>query len=149
MNSRNLLIASLVGGIASTILSNVPILNFVNCLLCLGFWGGPLLAVWLYKRQAGSMTIGQGVAVGLAAGAWAGVFGFGLSRIGLAGAEALVRSYAPYLPPGSGIEGFQRGGSSLLFDLVGVGFNILFGAIGGLLGGAIFKSKSTEAVKTA
>ncbi len=144
MNARNLLIASLVGGLASTILSNVPVLNLVNCLVCIGFWGGPLLAVWLYKRQEGTLTLGQGVAAGVVAGFWAGVFGFILSLVGLAGAAALMKSYAPYLPPGSGIESLQRGPASLLFDLVGVGFNILFGAIGGLIGGAIFKSKPSE-----
>lgn len=32
MNTKNLLIASLIGGLISILLSNVPILNFVNCL---------------------------------------------------------------------------------------------------------------------
>lgn len=147
MNKRNLLVASLVGGLASTILSNVPVLNLVNCLLCAGFWAGPLLAVWLYKRQAGTLTLGQGVGVGVLAGVWAGVFGFILSLVGLAGAAALMKSYAPYLPPGSGVESLRRGATSLLFDLFGVGFNILFGAIGGLIGGAIFQTKPAALVR--
>ncbi|MCJ7796332.1 MAG: hypothetical protein MUQ56_06140, partial [Thermoleophilia bacterium] len=64
MNTKNLLIASLVGGVAITLLANVPILNFINCLLCAGFWAGAILAVWLYKRQTGTVTLGQAVAVG-------------------------------------------------------------------------------------
>jgi hypothetical protein len=141
VNTRNLLIASLVGGLASTILSNVPVLNLINCLLCAGFWGGPLLAVWLYKRQERTLTLGQGVVVGVVAGVWAGVFGLILSLVGLAGAAALMKSYAAYLPPGSGMEGLQRSAASFLFNIVGVGFDVLFGAIGGLIGGAIFQTK--------
>jgi len=144
VNTRNLLVASLVGGVVSTILSNVPIVNFVNCLLCAGFWVGPLLAVWLYKRQTGAVTLGQGVGVGVLAGVWAGVFGFALSLVGLAGAAALMKSYAAYLPPEAGMGEVPTGPASVLIDLVGVGVNIVFGAIGGLLGGAIFKSKPSE-----
>ena len=33
MNTKNLIIASLIGGLISIILSNVPVLNLVNCLL--------------------------------------------------------------------------------------------------------------------
>ena len=144
MNTRNLLIASLVGGVASTILSNVPVLDLVNCLLCAGFWGGPLLAVWLYKRQTGTVSLGQAVAVGTVAGIWAGVFGFALSLAGLAGVAALMKSYAPFLPPEAGVGSVPSGPASVLINLVGVGVNILFGAIGGLIGGAIFRTKPSE-----
>ena len=144
MSTRNLLIASLVGGIASTILSNVPILDLVNCLLCAGFWGRPLLAVWLYRRQTGTVSLGQGVGIGTLAGIWAGVFGFALSLVGLAGVAALMKSYAAYLPPEAGVGSVPSGPASVLIDLVGVGVNIVFGAIRGLLGGAIFKTKPSE-----
>lgn len=144
MNTRNLLIASLVGGVASTILSNVPVLDLVNCLLCAGFWGGPLLAVWLYKRQTGTVSLGQAVAIGTLAGIWAGVFGFALSLVGLAGVAALMKSYAAYLPPEAGVGSVPSGPASVLVNLVGVGVNIAFGAIGGLIGGGIFKTKPTE-----
>lgn len=43
MNTKNLLLAGLIGGLISTALSNIPIINFVNCLLCAGFWGEPCL----------------------------------------------------------------------------------------------------------
>jgi hypothetical protein len=142
MNTKNLLIASLVGGLVSTVLSNVPILNLVNCLLCAGFWGGAILAVWLYKRLAGSVTLGQGTAVGTLAGVWAGAIGFALSLVGLAGAEALMNSYAQFLPAEAGMEPALAGPMSVLFNLMGVLTNIAFGAIGGLIGGAIFKTRT-------
>jgi hypothetical protein len=143
VNTKNLLIASLLGGLASTILSNVPLLNFVNCLLCAGFWAGPLLAVWLYKRQTGQISFGQAVAVGTVAGIWAGVFGLILSLVGMAGAQALFNSYARYLPPDANLQADLPGPGSIIFNLIGVVFNIAFGAIGGLIGGAIFKTKPT------
>lgn len=141
MNTRNLLIASLVGGVTSTILSNVPFLNLVNCLLCAGFWAGPVLAVWLYKRLTGTLSLGQGVGIGALAGVWAGVLGFSLSLVNLAGAAALMQSYAQFLPPDASVEAMPGGPASLLLNLAGVGVNILFGAAGGLIGGAIFKTK--------
>ena len=99
MNTKNLLISSLVGGLVITVLANVPILNFINCLLCAGFWGGAVLAVWLYRRQSGSMTLGQAVGVGALSGLFAGVIGFLLSFTGLTGAQALLDSYAQFAPP--------------------------------------------------
>jgi hypothetical protein len=141
LNARNLLLASIVGGLVSTILCNVPILNLVNVLLCAGFWAGPLLAVWLYRRQSGSLSFGQGLGVGVLAGVWAGVFGFVLSLVGLAGAEALMRSYAQFASPDSGFDAPAAGAASVLFNLAGVAFNIVFGAIGGLIGGALFKTR--------
>jgi hypothetical protein len=141
MNTKALLLASLAGGLASTFLSNVPIINFVNCLLCAGFWAGPLLAVWLYKRQEGTVTMGQAIGIGTLAGVWAGLFGFTLSLVGLAGVQALAQSYSRFLPSDSSID---LGGAvtKIIFNVIGIGFNILFGLIGGLLGGAIFKPKA-------
>jgi hypothetical protein len=148
MNTKQLLITSLVGGVVSTLLSNIPVINLINCLLCAGFWIGPLLAVWMYRRQVGSLTLGQGVLIGTLAGVWAGVFGFALSLFGLAGAAALMRTYSQFLPQDSGID---LGGAafSVLLNLFGVGFNVLFGAIGGLLGGAIFRTPATPAAPAA
>ena len=142
MNTKNLLLAGLIGGLISTALSNIPIINFVNCLLCAGFWAGALFAVWFYKRQTGSVTLGQGVVIGLVAGAFHGVFGFILGLVGLAGSQALMQSYAKYLPPEANIETPPPGIASVLFDLAGVVVDLIFGAIGGLVGGLIFKPKT-------
>ena len=144
MNTRNLLIASLVGGIASTLLSNVPILDLVNCLLCAGFWGGPLLAVWLCISGRPGQSRWARPSPSEPWGIWAGVFGFAVSLAGLAGVAALMKSHAPFLPPEAGVGTVPSGPASVLINLVGVGVNIVFGAIGGLLGGAIFKTKASE-----
>jgi hypothetical protein len=144
MNTKNLIIASLVGGLISIILSNVPVLNFVNCLLCAGFWAGPLFAVWLYKRQSGSVTLGQGAGIGALAGVWAGVFGLILALFNLAGFGALLQSYSQFMPQGAGsFDPSLFGAMGWLFNFIGVGFDIVVGTIGGLIGGAIFKTKTT------
>lgn len=141
MNTKNLLIVSLVGGLVSTALSNIPFLNLVNCLLCAGFWAGPLLAVWLYKRQTGRLSLGQAVIIGALAGVWAGVFGFVLSLFGFAGADALMKSYTQFMPADVEAPEPPPGWLGVLFNLAGVVVNIFFGALGGLAGGAIFKTK--------
>jgi hypothetical protein len=148
MNTKALLVASLIGGLVSTFLSNVPIINLVNCLLCLGFWVGPLLAVWLYKRQAGAVSMGQAIGVGVVAGIWAGLFGFALSLVGLAGAQALAHSYSRFLPSDSSID---LGGAvtKMIINFLGIGFNIFFGLIGGLLGGAFFKPRAAPPAPSA
>ena len=143
MNTKNLLIASLVGGLAITLLANVPILNFVNCLLCAGFWGGAILAVWLYKRLTGSVTLGQATAVGTLAGVFAGLIGFLLSFTGLTGAQALLDSYAQFAPADAvAMEPPAAGVGAIAFNFLGLLTNIVFGAIGGLIGGAIFKTRT-------
>jgi len=149
MSTKNLLIASLVGGVVITLLANLPILNFINCLLCAGFWAGAILAVWLYKRQTGTVTLGQAVAVGTLAGLLAGVLGFVLSFTGLTGSQALLESYAQALPPDAGVDpemlAALAGPAGIVLNLIGVLVNVFFGAIGGLIGGAIFKSHTPAA----
>ena len=143
MNTKNLLIASLIGGVISIALSNIPIISLVNCLLCAGFWGGALFAVWFYKRQTGSVTLGQGVIIGTLAGVWAGILGFILSLIGWAGIGPMMDSLARVLPPDAQVDLPKPGLESTLFNLAGVVVDIVFGAIGGLIGGLIFKTKTS------
>jgi hypothetical protein len=141
MNTKNLLFASLLGGIISTLLSNIPIINFINCLLCAGFWIGPIFAVWFYKRQTGSVSLGQSIGIGTLAGLFAGVLGFMLSLIGLAGAAALMNSYTQFLPAEVKGQGLGDAAVSMVFTIIGVFVNIAFGAIGGLVAGLFFRSR--------
>lgn len=57
-----------------------------------------------------------------------------------------MQSYAKYLPPDANIETPPPGIASVLFDLAGVIVDLIFGAIGGLVGGLIFKPKTPPAV---
>ena len=75
MNTKHLLITSLTGGLISTVLVNTPFLNWINLLICAGFWIGPIAAVWLYRRQEGTLTLSQAMLIGMLAGLWHGLFG--------------------------------------------------------------------------
>ncbi len=63
MNTKNILITGLIGAVITLVLTNIPFINLVNCLICAGFWVGPLFATWLYKRMSGS-TQHQGRCLG-------------------------------------------------------------------------------------
>jgi hypothetical protein len=142
MNTKTLLIATLIGGVTSTLLANVPFVSLVNCLLCAGFWGSAVLAVWLYKRLEGSVTMAQGLGIGALAGVWAGLLGFLLSFVGLTGAAGLLNSFGPFLPAAA-LPDLGRdvpAWSAMAFTLTGVVVDVAFGAIGGLIGGALFKN---------
>ncbi len=141
MNTRNLWIAVLSGAVLTTLVSNLPFIDLINCALFAGFWGSAIFAVWLYRRLNGTLTVGEGVAVGLLTGVCAGALGFALSFVGLAGFQGLVNESSLVLPP----EEVQKMAATsaaeiLAFNLAGVSFNVLFGAIGGWIGGTILRT---------
>lgn len=143
MNTRNLLLASLVGALVTTALAHVPVLNLVNCLLCIGYWGGAIVAVLLYKNMTGSMTLGQAVWVGILAGVFSGLFSLLLGLVGFAGGAALASRFSQYMPSGLPRDFNPSGlGMRILFGVIGWVVNIVFGVIGGLIGGALFQTKA-------
>jgi len=143
MNTKEIFIAGLVGAVITLLLTNIPFVSLINCLLCAGFWVGPLFAVWFYKRRTGSVSISEGIWVGVVAGAIAGVIGLLLSFVGAAGASGIVNQMNMILPAEDqidmgGTEGLIGG---TIFTLIGIFIDIFFGVIGGLIGAAIFKNK--------
>ena len=147
MNTKHLLVASLAGGLISVVLANTPYVNLINLLVCAGFWFGPLVAVWLYRRLGGTLTLGQAMVIGLLAGAWHGLFGLVLSPLGLAGAGGLLNELRAILPAQDlpDVEPGLTGMGGLLFNLAGVAVDLAFGFIGGLIGGALFRARRVAA----
>lgn len=149
MNTKNLLIAGSVGGLATVILTNVPFLNLLTCVFCASFWVGPLFAVWLYRRLDGQVTLNQGLGIGALAGVVAGLIGFILSFFNLAGVGDLaeIMSGMPGVQPQDlqQMEAMFSGPLLILFNLIGAFITFIFGVVGGLIGGAIFKSKTAGA----
>jgi hypothetical protein len=147
MHAKNLLISAVIGAMVITAMANVPILNLVNCLLCVGFWAGAILAVWLYRRFEGSVSLGQAVAIGALTGLFAGLLGFALSFVGAAGAGAMLDGVVRLLPPeaiaemGDFSTEMVSGPVAIMINLVGVGVNVLFGTLGGLIGGAVYRPR--------
>ena len=141
MNTKNLWIAVLSGAVLTTLVSNLPFIDLVNFLCFTGFWGSAILAIWLYRRLTGSLTVGEGVRLGALTGLCAGVLGFALSFLGLAGFQGTANELAQVLPVEDmqEIENFPAWGI-LVFNLFGVLLNVIFGTIGGWIGGAIFRT---------
>ena len=138
MNTKNLWIAALTAAVITTAVSNLPLEEFINCLLFAGFWGSAMFGVWLYRRLSGTVTITQAVAIGALTGICAGALGFALSFANLAGAQGILTRLSLVLPPESMQDAQDIPASSMLrFNLVGVLFNVIFGTIGGWIGGAI------------
>ena len=133
MNAKNLWIAALSGAVVTTLLANVPVVDFINLLLCAGFWGSAVFAVWLYRRLNGNLTLGQGVGIGALTGLLAGVLGFSISFLGLAGLQGIVNEIKLFAGAENvGTIDFSLG-EAIAFNTVGVMINILFGAIGGVI----------------
>ena len=145
MNTRSLLLSALIAGVVLGVLGNLPVLNFINCFLCLWVWLGGIFAVYLYNRyernrtqlDQASATVGQGAGVGALAGvvgAFVGVFVYALtSFISTPMLESLARSLDRNMfNPGTGI------GRAMTFFFFDIFLYPFFGAIGGLLGAGVF-----------
>lgn len=147
MNSKHLLVASLAGGLISIVLVNTPVVSLVNLLLCAGFWIGPVAAVWIYRRLNSGVTVREAIFAGLLAGVWHGLFGMLLSPLGMAGAGGLLQDLQPLMSRSdwTQLESTLAGSGGLLFNLLGAGFDIVFGFLGGLIGGAVFKTRRAVA----
>lgn len=143
MNSKHLLVASLAGGLMSIMLVNTPYVSLLNLLICAGFWVGPVIAVWIYRRLNGQVTGREAIFTGVLAGVWHGLFGMLLSPLGMAGAGGLLQELQPFMSGSdwTQLESTLTGFDGLLFNLLGAGFDIVFGFLGGLLGSAMFKTR--------
>ena len=141
MNIKNMWIAALCGAVLTTVVSNLPFIGLINFLCFFGFWGSAILTIWLYRRLNGSVTLSEAVRLGALTGLCAGIFGFSLSFLGLAGFQGTANEFARILPVEDmqDIENVPAMGI-LAFNLVGVLFNIIFGTVGGFLGGLIYRT---------
>jgi hypothetical protein len=151
---------ALLAGLAIGVLSSLPVVNIVN--LCCCAWvvfGGALAAYLMQQNHPAPITTGDGALVGLMAGAIGAV-------VGSLVAIPLTMLMGPYqaqmfermiensgdMPPevremleqwGSGMAGGAMMGIAFIFSLI---FSLIvysiFGLFGGLIGAAIFKSKT-------
>ncbi len=136
MNTRTLWIASLSGAVLTTLLSNLPLIGIVNCVVCAWFWGGGIFAVWLYRRLGGATpTMRQGLTIGALTGLLAGALGFALSFTGVSGLQGMLQGLPAEAT--SGMQDMPAWGV-IVFNVLGVVFNIAFGTLGGWLGVTIF-----------
>ena len=152
MNTRSLILSALIAGAVLGTLANLPLLNFVNCFLCLWVWLGGIFAVYLYNRYErnrtqmteASATPGQGAGIGALAGvvgAFVGAFVYLLtSFISAPMMQSLARTLEIDMPmQGSGFVGALIG--TAIFFFINIVLYPIFGAVGGLLGAGVFWKK--------
>ena len=147
MNSKALTAAA-IAGVGIGLLSAIPVLNFVNCLLCAWVWGGGIFAVWLYKRNSGDLSVqsSQGAMMGLVAGLIGGLISGVLGALlGAGSLDAVTSSLQSQMASMDSaqreqmqmmIDAMASGGLGILGICMSVGIFAIFGLIGGLIGAA-------------
>ena len=145
MNTRAFLLSALVGGLIMAVLSNFPLLNLLNCVLCAWVWLSGILAVFFYRRFNAAnpaLSVGQGLALGAVAGVIGAIIGSIVSAIFSTAGTAALLSYLKSVPGySSDLDQFTNlagvGGFSFLCLAGNLVLYSLFGAIGGLIGTAL------------
>jgi hypothetical protein len=149
MNTRALAIAALIAGLITAVLSAVPIVNLLNCVLCGWLWVGGILGVFFYQRNApgAALRTEDGLVIGAVTGVVAAIIGAILGAIFNVGNAALVSALNTVPQIGDQVGPLRSLVAAGGFSLIGLGCNLifyaLFGAIGGLIGAAILKPKTT------
>ncbi len=154
MNTRSVALTVLIAGVAIGILGNLPVLNLINCALCIWVWVGGALAVFLYRRfergQAGP-TPAQGAGLGALSGLVGAVLGAGVylvtSPLSVPLFNSLWRAFQ--------IEGESPFRFGTLADYVSQAFVFLvidavlypiFGALSGMITASLAKGQAPSAL---
>jgi len=158
-NTPSKLVPALIGGGIMGLLSAIPFINFGNCLCCMWVLLGGFTAAYFYSRDLPpemEFTGGDAAVVGLLAGLFGALFGtllgymfmLVLGSMPMESVLEAIRDSDSDIPPEMEdfLENFMEGGRMGAFFLVGQLFfdgirNIIFGALGGLLGKAAFGKK--------
>lgn len=157
------LMPALYGGIIMGVISGIPFLNFVNCLCCAGVMFGGFMAVFFYSKELKEgmppLASSDGVQLGALAGVFGAIVGALLTGIfvltigniaGEATYKMILNLYDSLgildkMPP-EAIEQMERSvmdrGLSAFPLFVGAVVDVVFGLLGGLIGYAVFKSKT-------
>jgi hypothetical protein len=149
MNTRSFLISALIAGVVIGILANFPLLNLINCFLCVFVWVGGILAVFLYGRLEhgqSALTPGQGAGIGALAGLFGAFVGIVVNALTNVISIPLFNTVARFFQ----IEGdlpFRTGGLSSIvsatfffFLLDAVAYPI-FGALSGWIAASLSKKQ--------
>lgn len=155
----NRLKAAAIGGGAAGVASQIPGLSFVNCLCCALVVGGGMLAVFLALRNEPATEkapYGDGALIGALAGVVAAIVGaivlipiaalFGdpmeqTLRM-LEGLEGMPPEVLDALGGGDAAEAARS--LALIGFVVTLAVNVGFGAIGGVIGAAVFHKKTRD-----
>jgi hypothetical protein len=158
------LIPILIGGLAITAISAIPIISMVNLLCCAGVMGGAIIGVWFYKKNFPPdmpFTVGDGATIGTLSGMTSGVLMTLVSALQfqlfspdfrsiVESKIDLVMKQSSFQDPASADqlrEMAMRLAATpayvfLFLLILFVLLFTLFGLFGGLIGGGIFKTRT-------
>ena len=149
MNTRSVWIAILIAGAAVGILGSLPVLNLVNCVLCIWVWLGGALAVYAYRRLQGGQenpTVKQGAGLGALTGLVGALIGAIVFAIGSSLTVPIMNKLADLLDMGDQLFGSMGSGSVLGSTLVFLVIDLIlypaFGAIGGAITASLYQKKA-------
>jgi len=146
MNTRSVIFSILIAGVVIGFLGNLPVLNLINCALCIWVWFGGGLAVILYRRfQSGqpSPTTAQGAGLGALSGlvgALVGAVVFLITSplsVPLFNRLALAFQIEGDLPFSNNFWGYI--GTAFIFLVIDAVLYPIFGALGGLITASLTK----------
>jgi hypothetical protein len=153
---------ALFGGVIMAVISQIPFLNFVNCLCCAGVLFGGFMAVFFYQKDLAPdqprITNGDAVQLGLLSGLFGALIGIVLTlamfyTIGNPGTRAMGDMILSFydkiglldkIPPESlqqMQDQFDHPTLSPMTLLGGLIIDPLFGLLGALIGFNIYKEK--------
>lgn len=155
------LVPVLIGGGAMTVISIVPFLNFINCACCAGIMGAAVLGVWFYKKSFPMdmpFTVGDGAATGALSGIVGAFFTTILQFLMLGGGsadltyqieeafdQAEMQATDPVAMEQARELVMQLASQPMLLFVIALIVALVlfvgFGALGGVIGGNIFKTK--------
>ena len=153
MNSRSFILSALIAGAAIGIVANLPILNIINCFLCIFVWAGGVLAVFLYRGfQHGGpgLTVGQGAGLGALSGLFGAFVGICVNSVTNAISAPMLTNFMRML----NIQGdlpFRSGdlgaivASTFFFFIFDVISYPIFGALAGLITASLTTKKEVSA----
>jgi hypothetical protein len=150
MNSRSFLMSILISGIAIGLLGSLPLLNLVNCVLCIWVWLGGALSVFLYRRAqhgAPSLTTGQAAALGALAGLVGAIVGALVFAVTSPISTPLFNSLARGLDiqgdlPTAGGGFSETAATTVAFLVLDAVLYPLFGALGGMIAAATTRARA-------
>jgi hypothetical protein len=155
MNTRSFWLSALIAGAAIGVVAHLPVLNLINCILCIWVWLGGMLAVLLYRRfqrgQPPALTPGQGAGLGAVAGVLGAIFGFFVNLLTNAISFPIFMSIARYFElqrdvpfDDRSIPGLITG--ALFFMCLDILLYPLFGALSGLITASVGRKGQTPEV---
>lgn len=144
MNARAFWLSALVAGALMGLFANLPLLNLINCCLCIWIWFGGALAVYLYRRfhPTGVVpTVGQAALLGIVAGLIAAVAGLVVYTATSPISIPLFNSLARFLQVEGDLPFDVSGGtiigSAITFFVLNMVLYPLFGALGAIIAASL------------